>query len=66
MANLQVGQALTAADVPLPEGASLLMDPGLMIVHCIVPMEAAEEAGTPGVAEPEVIGRKAESEEEEG
>lgn len=65
IAGLDVDQALTAGDVPLPEGAKLLVDPGLMVVHCVVPVEAAEAApGAPGAAEPEIIGRKAEGAEE--
>lgn len=64
IAALDVGQALNAGDVPLPEGAVLLVDPGLMVVHCVVPTEAAEEEGAPGAAEPEVIGRRPDAEDE--
>jgi large subunit ribosomal protein L25 len=65
--TLEVGQSLHASDLPLPEGAKLLTDPERMVVHCVLPEAAPEEV--PAVieaGEPEVIGRKAEDEEEEG
>jgi large subunit ribosomal protein L25 len=62
--ELKIGDSITAADVKLPEGAKLLSDPDDVIVHCVVHREEEEGEGEAGVAEPEVIGRKAEDEEE--
>jgi large subunit ribosomal protein L25 len=66
--NLELGAAIHARDVPMPEGARLLSDPDAVIVHCVMPMRDEEEApAAPAEAgEPEVIGRKAGEEEEEG
>jgi large subunit ribosomal protein L25 len=65
--NLQIGGHLTANDIiDLPPGAEILDDLDVMIVHCVQPaaeeeVEAAEEAGT---AEPELIGKGKEEDEE--
>ena len=66
--NLQIDGHLTAKDiVDLPEGATILSDEDAMIVHCVM-REAEEEeaaAAEEGVsAEPEVIGKGKEDEEE--
>jgi large subunit ribosomal protein L25 len=67
--NLQIGGQLTIKDIiDLPEGATVNMDDDEMIVHCIMPateeeLAAAEEGAT---AEPEVIGKGKDDEEEEG
>jgi large subunit ribosomal protein L25 len=61
--DLAIGGHLTGADLRLPNGVRLVTDPELVLVHCV---EARDEdemaAGLGGVAEPEVIGRKAEEE----
>ena len=56
--DLQLGQALTAADVPLPEGASLVTDSDQIVVQCVEAQETEEAQATEGPAEPEVIGKK--------
>ncbi len=59
--SLEIGQSLTAKEVELPEGASLMTPADEIVVQCVEVLEAAEpEAGEGGMAEPEVIGRKAE------
>ncbi len=63
--SLNVGDSLTAAQVQLPEGATLLTDADAVVVHCVVPTEADEETESEAGAEPEVIGRKAEESEDE-
>ncbi len=65
--HLKVGDRLLARELPLPEGAKLLMDAEQVIASVIVVAEevaapAAEEA----VAQPEVIGEKKEEEGAEG
>jgi large subunit ribosomal protein L25 len=62
--ELKIGDSLTAADVHLPPGVTLVSDPDAVLVHCVEAREE-EEAGGPaaGVAEPEIIGRKPEEEE---
>jgi large subunit ribosomal protein L25 len=65
--NLQIGDHLTANDIiDLPPGAKILDDPDIMIVHCVQPAaeEEAEAAEEAGAAEPEVIGKGKEDEEE--
>ncbi len=64
--NLKIGDAITAGELTLPPGVTLISDPDGMVVHCIQPRDEDEEGGAVGgVAEPEVIGRKAEEGEEE-
>jgi large subunit ribosomal protein L25 len=65
---LQLGGAIKMADVELPAAAKLLSDPEQIVVHCQKPLELPEEgaaAAAGETAEPEIIGRKAEGEEEE-
>ena len=65
--GLQLGGSIKMGEVELPAGATLLSDPEQIVVQCVAPMEALEEEGAPGAGavEPEIIGRKAEDEEEE-
>ena len=65
--HLELGQALTLDDIEdLPAGAKVLTHQGETAVTCSVPVETPEEeAGVGEAAEPEVIGRSAESEDEE-
>jgi large subunit ribosomal protein L25 len=66
VSNLHLGQSLTLADLPLPEGARLLDDPESIVVHCVTPKATEEELAAPLEAiEPELI-RKEKSEDEEG
>ena len=67
--DLHLNQSIHAKDVSLPQGASLLDDGDLVVVHCITP-HVTEEApagplAEPGAAEPELI-RKEKPAEEEG
>jgi large subunit ribosomal protein L25 len=64
--NLKIGDHLTAKDITLPAGATILTDEDEMVVHCVAPMTDEEaEAGEEGAAEPEVISKgKADDEEE--
>lgn len=62
--DLQVGEHITAADLPLPPGVTLLSDPETVLVNCVEAREEAEEeVPAAGTAEPEIIGRKPEDEE---
>ena len=65
--QLDIDGQLTAKDIEdLPEGATILSDEDAVIVHCI--MRAVEEEAAPveeaAAAEPEVIGKGKEEEEE--
>ncbi len=63
--DLAVDGQLTGADLKLPPGVKLISDPEAVIVHC-VPARDEEALAAPAAtgAEPEVIGRKADEEEE--
>jgi large subunit ribosomal protein L25 len=63
--ELKIGDAITAADLQLPPGVTLISDPEAVVVQCVEARPEEEEAvaAAPGAAEPEVIGRKAEEEE---
>jgi large subunit ribosomal protein L25 len=66
--ELHLNQAIHARDVPLPEGARVLDDADLVIVHCITPHLQAEESAAalaePGAAEPELIRKEKPADEE--
>jgi len=62
--SLDLGHALHARELPLPDGARLLIDGEQVVVHCVQPV-GDEELATAAPSEPEVIGRKA-AEGEEG
>ncbi len=60
--ELQLDGVITAADIPLPSGATLVTDPATQVAICVEPTIHDEEelaAGATG-AEPEVIGGKPE------
>jgi large subunit ribosomal protein L25 len=65
--HLALGDSIFAREIPLPEGARLLIDEDLLVVHCVEVkgVDLEEVAGAPEAGEPEVIGRKAEADEEE-
>jgi large subunit ribosomal protein L25 len=64
--HLALGESITAGQIELPEGASLVTDPELVVVQCVSPMLEPEPVAAPGEAiEPELIGRKAKEEGEE-
>jgi large subunit ribosomal protein L25 len=62
--HLEVGQTIKVHELQLPKGAKALVDGDDTVVSCMVPSKKAEEAGAPGSAEPDVIGRKAAEEGE--
>jgi large subunit ribosomal protein L25 len=63
--HLEIDGSLTAKDIiDLPEGATILSDEDEVIVHCVLP-EAEDEVSEEGEsAEPELIGKGKEDEEE--
>jgi large subunit ribosomal protein L25 len=65
--DLHLNKSIHAREVPLPEGASILDDPDLVVVHCIAPHIEGETTAAPvaepGAAEPELI-RKEKADEE--
>ena len=62
---LELGQTITVAQLELPKGATALADDDILVVQCVERDEAPEEDIAPvGSAEPEVIGRKAEDDDE--
>ena len=58
--ELKVGDALTGADLPLPDGAKLLDDPASPIaaVRLVAEEEAEAPEEEPAAAEPEVVGEE--------
>jgi large subunit ribosomal protein L25 len=63
--NLELDQSVTVADLTLPPTVSVLEDASIVIAHCSVPVEVAEEEALAESAEPELIGRKRAEEEPE-
>ncbi len=63
--HLELLASITVGQIELPQGVKVLDDPEAIAVQCVEPAADVEEAagGVEG-AEPEVIGRKAEDEEE--
>ena len=64
--ELNLHETLTAANLKLPEGTTLLIDVETVLAQCVEPAEELEEEvmAVDG-AEPEVIGRKEEEEQED-
>jgi large subunit ribosomal protein L25 len=66
--ELGLDEQVRARDLALPRGASLVTDPDEVVVQCVQPAvpveEEGEEAPLPESAEPELIGREEEEEEE--
>ena len=66
--GMEVGTAVHAKDLVLPEGASLQTDPEALVLHVVEPAaevaaeEAAQEAAEGAAAEPAGAGTEAESE----
>lgn len=58
--ELKVGDALTGADLPLPDGAKLLDDPASPVaaVRLVAEEEAEAPEQGPAAAEPEVVGEE--------
>ena len=61
--ELHLNQAITVANLKLPEGVRVLDDADEIVVQCVPPREESETTDMGG-AEPEVIGRKADDEED--
>jgi large subunit ribosomal protein L25 len=64
--DLHLNKAIHARDVHLPDGATILDDPDLVVVHCITPhmSDDADTGAETGGVEPELI-RKEKSAEDE-
>ena len=65
--HLEIGQSITVAQMELPPGVKLDLDPEDVVVQCVEPVAEIEEgaAGEPAPGEPEIIGRKKEEGEDE-
>jgi large subunit ribosomal protein L25 len=62
--ELVIDGQLTAADLQLPPGVTLISDPEMVVAHCVLArVEEEAPAPTAGAVEPEVIGRKPGEEE---
>lgn len=70
--QLELDQSITAAELELPEGATLITDPGSVLVQCLLRQEEEDEAAVGeeegeealSAAEPELIGKPEEDGEE--
>lgn len=63
--SLGLDQSLTAGDIELPAGTTLVTAADIVIAQCVLPKAEEEAAALPAEgAEPELIGRKAGEEEE--
>ncbi len=66
VSELQLDQQAVAGDLTLPEGVQLVTDPDTVIAHIEEPrVEVDTEEAAGAVAEPEVIGKKEEDEEQD-
>ncbi len=62
--HLRLGDSVAVAELDLPNGATVLVSPEVVVVHCTEPVEAPEEEAAEAVSgEPEVIGAKEEEEQ---
>jgi large subunit ribosomal protein L25 len=69
ISSLDIGDSIHVRDIPSPEGVEFLVDPDRTVCSVMAPAVVAAEEGEavapePGVAEPEVIGRGKEDEDE--
>ncbi len=68
--QLELGQSITAGQLPLPEGVAMSTDGSTVLIQCSARIEDGDdeavdgEVSIPGVGEPEVIGHKPEDGEE--
>lgn len=62
--TLEIGDMLTAGQLPLPDGTMLLTPPDDVVASCTEVVEVDEESAVAAMGEPEVIGQKDEEEEE--
>ncbi len=66
ISELQIGDAVHVSDLEVPEGAAILDDPATLVVRVNSPVEEEEvEETVEGAAEPELVGRQAETESPE-
>jgi large subunit ribosomal protein L25 len=65
--SLQVGHAIKLGEIQLPEKVALVGGADEMVVHCVAAsaLPEEEEVAVAELGEPEVIGRKAEPEDQE-
>ncbi|MEK6235921.1 MAG: hypothetical protein N2C14_14530, partial [Planctomycetales bacterium] len=64
--NLQLNETLTAANLVLPEGATLAVDPETILATCAEVVELDDEdLEASGPAEPEIIGKKPDEESDD-
>jgi large subunit ribosomal protein L25 len=61
--SLQLDETITAGQIELPKGATLITDPATVLAQCTTPVELDEDEAETDLSEPEVIGRD-ESDEE--
>jgi large subunit ribosomal protein L25 len=63
--GLHVGEGVHVKELALPEGVTIDLDADLLLVHVVTRVAATDATGgEAGPAEPEVIGRKVEKEDE--
>ena len=64
--DLHLGDSIPVSQLEIPEGAQLITNADAMVVQCIAKIDVDEEETEPAdSAEPEVIGRKAEEEDDQ-
>ena len=64
ISDLHKGGQLLASDLKLPPGVVLISDADMVVVHCVEARAEEDVSAGAAVVEPEIIGRKAEDEEE--
>ncbi len=64
LSKLNKGEHILAGQIELPPGVKLLSDPEQIVVHCVEPAAEVETEAGAESAEPEVIGRKADEDED--
>lgn len=66
VSGMNVGDMIHAGQVPMPEGVELVDDPELLVasLHVLAQKEEPEEEAAGDAAEPEVIGKSEDKEEE--
>mgnify|MGYP001615633790 CR=1 FL=1 len=62
--HLNLDDSITIGSLELPPTVAILVEPEMVVVQCVQPVEVEEEGAAAEPAEPEVIGRKKEEEEE--
>jgi large subunit ribosomal protein L25 len=62
--HLNLDDSITIGSLDLPPTVTILVEPEMVVVQCVQPVEVEEEGAAAESVEPEVIGRKKEEEEE--